>query len=126
MEEYSLYQGNVTEIKRLFNLLPAIEAYMEDTIGLYLMRDIVNNNENILQDSFVKGQTEVWKTDKSIQRPSVLQQLCTAAVSQQNPLATNYYFPLQTDIDFDLPTFFLTMPENLNPVSASPTARDDC
>jgi hypothetical protein len=33
----SLYQGNVTEITRLFNLLPAIEAYMEDTIGLYLI-----------------------------------------------------------------------------------------
>ena len=74
-QQISLYKGNATEIQRLFNLLPAIEAYIEDTIGLQLMRNLVNDTGNILQDTFVKIQTEVWKTDKSTQQPSVLQQL---------------------------------------------------
>ena len=121
----SIYKGNVLEITRLFNLLPVIEAYMEDTIGLYLMRNLVHNNASILQDALVQVQTDVWDTDRCTQRPSVLQQLCTAADIQQHPITTNYYFPLQQDLDIDLPVFFSTMAENLNPANVSPTTDDD-
>jgi hypothetical protein len=114
------YQGNPTEITRLFNLFPAIEAYIEDTISLHLMRNIIQDSTNILLDDYVKIQTDDWETERATQNPSVLQQMCTAQKSQ-NFLSKNFYFPLpiQTDHETAFLEFYSKMAENINPVSTT-------
>jgi len=115
-------QGKHEEIQRLFNLLPAIEAYIEDKIGLQLTSSLVNNTSDILQDNFVKIQVDDWQKGHATQLPSVLQQLCTTPTRPKVALSENFYWPIQISSEFD-PDFTeiiaMTSRTNQNQVSAS-------
>ena len=121
------HKGNTSEVNRLFNLLPAIEAYIEDSIGLQLTKSIINNSSIILQDPFVKVQVDDWKTRKPTQYPSVFQQLSTAAKETPDSFTSNFYLPLAELTDFysDINELYTTMASpNANPVSATTQASD--
>lgn len=118
-------RGNAAEVHRLFNLLPVIEAHMEDKIGLQLSRSIVQDITDTLQDRFVKTQIDNWRTEKTTQLPSVLQQLCILPAQSFNCTSSNFYSPLQSYIEQDTPDIdFANLLEmmsqaNTNQVSAS-------
>ena len=115
-------RGNTREINRLFHLLPTIEAYIEDSIGFQLMRASLLGSQELLCDEFVKIHTDIWKTDKNTQTPSVLQQLYTTAQAYNNILSLNYYFPLQDDYEYEIdstdPPTTMTLP-SANQISSS-------
>ena len=115
-------QGNTSEVYRLFHLLPAIEAYIEDKIGLQLIGSLVNETTDILQDPYVQIQVDTWKTDNATNLPSVLQQLCTAEPNQDSSFSSNFYTPLSKIIepDCEFSEFLTTMAqEHSNKISAS-------
>ena len=115
-------QGNENDVRRLFNLIPAIEAHIEDKIGLQLISSLVKDSSNILQDAFVKIYIDNWRTDNVVQYPSVLQQMCLAPPEPKPSFASNYYhiLPHFTDFDTDLSDPIVTMSQqNPNQVSAS-------
>jgi len=119
------HKGNASEINRLFNLLPAIEAYIEDSIRLQLTRDIIQESSTILQDAFVQIQVDNWRIRKIAQHPSVQEQLSTTTMAATNFLESNFFFPLEsfTDLYADLSDVYLMMSQpNANPVRATPQA----
>ena len=120
--QISRSQGNTSEVYRLYNLLPAIEAYIEDKIGLQLIGSLVNETTDILQDRFVQIQVDSWKTDKAKHLPSVLQQLCIDKPLQDDFLSSNFYTPLRKLIepDCEFSEFMKTMAQdNSTKISAS-------
>ena len=96
-------RGNEPEIKKYFQLFPVLDAHIEDLISLHLTQAYqytTNANEklqSILQDYFVTINIDKWDSTKTPQYPSVLQQMCSAAVKYRNILTTNYYYPLYSE-----------------------------
>ena len=81
-------QGNSKEINRLFNLLPAIEAYIEDIIGFQLARGLIHDTPNILQDQFVSR----FKQTTGRQRKSYSSHLYyNKCVQRQKSTAISYH-----------------------------------
>ena len=123
-----LRKGNTTDVHKLFQLFPAIDAYIEDIIGLQLISSLVNDKLSILQDKFVSIQTDVWKTSNKVNFPSVLNQLCIQQKESATNIESNFYFPLnhQVEPDFDL-SFLIDMlpPPNANNFSASSQASSE-
>mmetsp|Transcript_28026 Transcript_28026/g.40116 ORF Transcript_28026/g.40116 Transcript_28026/m.40116 type:complete len:732 (-) Transcript_28026:478-2673(-) len=116
------YRGNANEIERLFNLFPVIETYIEESIGVELTRNILQDSSLILQDDYVNIQVDNWQRTKYPQYPSIVQQLCRANNTSIDYFSSNFYSPLATLPDFTSDYFALQEMMDQptpNPISAT-------
>ena len=96
------------DVRNCFNVLPILEAHIEDLIGLQFLKaqqkisEKSDSCKQLSQDNYVQLNIDHWETKKANNTPSVLQQLCTAAKKYKHYLSSNYYFPLLPPEDNDI------------------------
>ena len=120
-------RGNEKEIKKYFQLFPILDAHIEDLISLHIIQaqqcihNATTTLDHVLQDYFVTINIDNWDSQTKPQYPSVIQQMCNAAVRYKNILTTNYYYPLYIEEEHHQHTASLETDTMANQISGSAT-----